>query len=176
MTEFVLTYRKQDLREIYQDRLTPKLWRMEMAPTWAMTLLFLCLSGVSFYNWQSNRAYLFLTLCFIAVAGYQISLLVRDYLKFKKDKRDIEDWIKSSGTYSTHKVRISETALVYCRDAEQFVYEFDKVKKTYRNQLYFYYETLNNDTLLLPVKAFETGLFVNFATLIDSALAKSPEP
>lgn len=170
MTEFVLTYRKQDLREIYQDRLTLKLFRIEMAPAWAMTLLFLCLSGVSFYNWQNNRAYLFLTLCFVAVAGYQISLLVRDYLKFKKDKQEIEDWIKSSGAYSTHKVRISDTALVYCRDAEQFVYEFDKVKKTYRNELYFYYETLNNDTILLPVKAFEVYEYASFLELLDTRI------
>lgn len=103
----------------------------------------------------------------MAVLGIQVSKLVRDYLVYKKGKQEIEDWINHSGMYKSHAVTITDTAFVYTRDTEKYVYEFNRVKKTYRNELYFYYETLDNDTILLPVKAFEAGEFTRFLKLLD---------
>ncbi len=90
------------------------------------------------------------------------------YLKFKKAAKEIYKWINETKQFLSHKIKVTEAAIIYIRDSELYTYNFKEIKKTYRTNNYFFLNTITNDDILLPIKSFTLGEYEQFLKVFDS--------
>ena len=165
--QFILTFREDDLREIYRDKFHYKLFSKDNYATLLLILLFLILTLISGIKTIHNGDYLFLALCFFCAFGYQIILLLRQYWQFKKGTAEIETWLNSIKQYRTHQLTFGESFFKYIRDNDVFTYDLKNIVKTYRTDDYLFLETLGNNDIIIPKKSFETGEYEKFILAFD---------
>lgn len=162
MKKFVLTHREEDVREIYQEKLNYKLLSENNYASIFLGLLFLLLFFLALSRSRSYDEYFFLSLLFLLGLGYQIRQLFIQYWEFNKGRKEIESFLDKMKNYRSHTLEFGKDFFTYKRDTDVYVYEIKKVKSTYQTELYFYFLTTDNESILLPKKAFAEGEYDKF--------------
>jgi len=167
---FQLTYRSEDLREIYKDSLRYRLLVERNYSALFLGTSFVLLALLFLLRPMSKDVFVVLAIGFGVGIVFQGYRLLRDYRRYLAQKKEIEKWIKQIEVYNSHKILDVEDAFHYLRDEEVFVYAFERIEESYVGEHYFHCVESDQGDIILPRKAFQDGDYETFVEIMNERL------
>jgi hypothetical protein len=159
--QFELHFRAEDIRHLYQERLTYKVF----VPANNTKLAFIALFFVMAVLGYLGSSY-FSFLLYLCAFGYMCIEVSKSYLEHKRTTKDLNEWIESLRGYKTHRLILGDKFFRYHRDNEVYTYEMDKVKTYRATKDYFFFQSLDDTRIVLPAKSFAPGEFDAFVKAV----------
>ena len=170
---FTLTVRREDLLEIYGEKITFKLFSREYIGRVIIIIVSLLLGALSLAGALYDNKYVFYVILFAGGIGYCTYDLWSAYSTKKKRKASVEEWITESEKFKTNVLSVNEQAVVYTRDQEAYTYPFSTINVQDFEKHVQILTVDTFDSILLPKKAFVSGEFEQFMQLVNEQIKKN---
>lgn len=170
---FTLTVRREDLLEMYGEKIEFKLFSREYIGRVIIIVVSLLLGGLSLAGALYDNKYVFYVILFLGGIGYCTYDLWSAYSTKKKRKTSVSAWITEAEQFKTNVLSVNEQAVVYTRDQEVYTYPFSSINVQDFEKHVQILTVDTFDSILLPKKAFVNGEFEQFMQLVNEELKKT---
>src|SRR6478752_727256 len=126
-TTFPLTVRREDLLDIYGEKIEFKLFSREYIGRVIIIIVCLLLGGFALGGSLYDNKYVFYVILFAGGIGYCTYDLWSAYNTKKKRRATVEEWIREVEKFKTNVLVVNDEAVIYNRDQETYTYPYTTI-------------------------------------------------